>query len=56
MECLFTKRELRLLDDLLPETKKNVRKGMIGQISRISKHNMAKGNEEKITIYFILKI
>lgn len=42
MECLFTRRELRLLDDLLPETKKNVRKGMIGQISRISKHNMAK--------------
>ena len=42
MECLFTRRELRLLDDLLPESKKNVRKGMIGQISRISKHNMAK--------------
>ena len=31
-----------MLDDLLPESKKNVRKGMIGQISRISKHNMAK--------------
>ena len=39
MECLFTRRELRLLDDLLPETKKNVRKGMIGQIS---KHNFVK--------------
>merc|ERR1712156_137450 len=27
MECIFTKRELRLLDDLLPESEKNVRKG-----------------------------
>ena len=42
MECLFSKRELRLLDDLLPETNKNMRKGMIGQISKISKHNKAK--------------
>jgi len=27
MECIFTKRELRLLDDLLPESDENVRKG-----------------------------
>ncbi len=48
MECIFTKRELRLLDDLLPESDENVRKGnrqklMIRQLSRkISKHNMVK--------------
>ena len=28
MECIFTKRELRLLDDLLPESEKNIRKGL----------------------------
>ena len=27
MECIFSKRELRLLDDLLPESEKNIRKG-----------------------------
>ena len=48
MECIFTKRELRLLDDLLPESDNNVRKGLkkdlkIRQFSRrISKHNIAK--------------
>lgn len=46
MECVFTKRELRLLDDLLPEDSTNrrgVRPIMIRQFSRkISKHNMAK--------------
>ena len=47
MECLFTKRELRLLDDLLPESEKNLRQvkrqKMIRQFSRkISKHNMVK--------------
>jgi len=38
MECIFTKRELRLLDDLLPESDKNLRKGgrqaMIKQLSK----------------------
>ena len=28
MECIFSKRELRLLDDLLPESEKNIRKGL----------------------------
>ena len=48
MECIFTKRELKLLDDLLPESNKNIRKGgrqkaMIRQLSKkISKHNMVK--------------
>ena len=28
LECIFSKRELRLLDDLLPESEKNIRKGL----------------------------
>ena len=47
MECVFSKRELRLLDDLLPESNKNVRKGGRGPIM-IKQFSRKKQNKDKV--------
>ena len=58
MECLFSKRELRLLDDLLPESKKNVRKGMYSTLALvISKIKIGtRGNNIGLKPQFLIKI
>ena len=54
MECIFTKRELRLLDDLLPESDENVRKGNLSNYS--FQYEVCRSKGSKVTLCQTLRM